>query len=227
MLNINEEKKFADLRDKCRELRVPPPPEIMIGLKVLKSKTLIFNDIQRGHSWTRNLYNMLFAASFYTGVTESTFGAGKMSGKQTDTTINAFQAFLGFGIYTPLGTLASETTGIILGTNDTAFEADQYAMQSIITSGNGAGQLAYSAMSSNTIAYTALTKTWTITQERLFNNNSGSLITVKEVGLIGSNQGYAKKYLIERSALSPTVPVDNGAQLTVTYEISQDFSAID
>jgi hypothetical protein len=33
--------------------------------------------------------------------------------------------------------------------------------------------------------------------------------------------------MIERSVLSPTVNVPNGAQLTVTYSISLDFTAID
>jgi hypothetical protein len=35
------------------------------------------------------------------------------------------------------------------------------------------------------------------------------------------------KFLTERSVLDPTVLVANGAQLTVTYEISMDFSSID
>jgi hypothetical protein len=57
-------------------------------------------------------------------------------------------------------------------------------------------------------------------------------ITVKEVGLAGVvamfTSAQTNDYmLMERSVLSPTVPVPNGAQLTVTYSISMDFSAID
>jgi hypothetical protein len=60
------------------------------------------------------------------------------------------------------------------------------------------------------------------------NNNSGGSITVKEVGLMYVGNTYNNDYhLVERSVLSPTVAVANAAQLTVTYEISMDFSAID
>ena len=34
MLDTKEEKRFEELRGMCRELKVPAPLEIMIGLKV-------------------------------------------------------------------------------------------------------------------------------------------------------------------------------------------------
>jgi hypothetical protein len=58
------------------------------------------------------------------------------------------------------------------------------------------------------------------------NNNSGGNITVKEIGLC-PNGGWGDFFLLERSLLSPTVTVPNGAQLTATYEIIMDFSSID
>jgi hypothetical protein len=78
--------------------------------------------------------------------------------------------------------------------------------------------------------YTSGTKTWENTIIRIFNNNSGGVIVIKEAGLYWSGYlfdtsiGY---HMHERSVLSPTVAVANGAQLTVTYAISMDFSAID
>lgn len=45
MLDPQEEAKFAELKDKCRELKVPAPPEIMIGLQVHEGGVLTFDDI--------------------------------------------------------------------------------------------------------------------------------------------------------------------------------------
>jgi hypothetical protein len=63
-------------------------------------------------------------------------------------------------------------------------------------------------------------------RDDVLGNNSGSSITVKEAGL-NSNASNMGLYLWERSVLNPTVPVPNGAQFTVTYNVIMDFSAID
>jgi hypothetical protein len=93
----------------------------------------------------------------------------------------------------------------------------------LIAHGTGAGQLTYQASGFNSKAYAL--KVWTATSKRIFNNNSGGDITVKEIGLYSAY--YYVYYLTERSVLSPAVTVPNGAQLTATYEISMDFSSID
>ena len=62
MLDQKEESKYKELKDKCRELHVPVPPEIHIGLQVHdKEGNLILDDLQRGHSWNRNFYNLIFS----------------------------------------------------------------------------------------------------------------------------------------------------------------------
>lgn len=242
-LDPEEEKKFAELRDKCRELKVMPPPEIKIGIQVHdKDGNLTYEDIQRGHSWNRNFYNLMFAAAtLCPGSGSNNFGAGYMSGK-SPAGVNTYGAGNSAGYFCSLGggagvtgtSFVNPTTtnsyGIVVGTGDTAFDKDQYALASIIASGNSSGQLAYNAMAANTIAYTAGSKTWKATSSRIFNNNSGGSISVKETGLYFYGSYFASGYsynMIERSVLSPTVAVANGAQLTVTYEISMDFSDID
>jgi hypothetical protein len=237
MLDPKEEKKFKELRNMCRELKVPSPPEIHIGLQVHDHNgVLIFDDKQRGHSWTRNFYNYMLGTLSDAQNAQASFGAGYLSGKTTAGTIR------GTAGYTPARasnltansgfTLLNTTNvyGIVVGTGDTAFSVDHYALATQIAAGTGGGQLSHVAMSNPTAAYTGGTKTWKTTIFRIFNNNSGVSITVKEVGLfwIGSIC-YASNeyYMLERSVLSPTVAVANGAQLTVTYEISMDFSAID
>jgi hypothetical protein len=220
MLDLKEEARFVELKDKCRELKVPAPPEIMIGLQVHEGGVLTFDDVQRGHSWNRNFYNIACNYLVGVGVTSGSYGAGYISIKQTNGGVLAIytSALIDYGT---VGT----TKGLIVGSNDAAFSIENYALASQIGTGSGSGQLAYQAESASS-AYAAGTTTWTLTRSRIFNNNSGSSITVKESGLCGYNiNGYYS--LWERSVLSPTVAVPNGAQLTVTYAISMDFSAID
>jgi len=210
MLTPIEEAKFKDLKDKCRELRVPAPPEIMIGLRVQdKAGMLIFDDIQRGHSWLRNFWNFAYMMMVGSSL-GSTYEAGSLAG-----------ADLAGTPYWPIDINAS-WSAINVGTSDAAWSVEQYALGGKIASGNGAGQLLASALVDSGSAYAS--KTWTRTVYSIFNNNSGNSITIKETGLCAVS-GYLP--LLERSVLSPTVAVPNGAQLTVTYEISMDFSAID
>jgi hypothetical protein len=240
MLDLKEEAKFAELKDKCRDLRVPTPPEIFIGLKVHdKDGILTFDDIQRGHSWNRNLWNILFMTCCDCAADGSTFGAGTMGTKSQDgtsrgnTTSSYARGVSGGAVGNYIAVsygwcgAAGVAAGIVIGTSDTAFSPQDYALGALISPGGWV----YNAMGIGSIAYTAGTKTWKHTKARVFNNNTGGSVTVKETGLTGYattvNGLNPVLYLFERSVLSPTVAVPNGAQLTVTYEISMDFSAID
>ena len=228
MLDQKEEAKFAELKDKCRELKVLAPPEIMIEVQVHEDGVLTFDDVQRGHSWNRNYYNLLgFTQCAIAPTDATTFGAGHMNMRDIsgwNLTANPIgMGYVGQGLRVVLGGVSSSTTGIIVGTGDTAFSADQYNLVSQIVQGTAAGQFSHAAQSAFSAVYSS--KVWTTTFNRIFNNNSGGSITVKEVGLRAEASGYSA--LIERSVLSSTVAVPNGAQLTVTYEISMDFSAID
>jgi hypothetical protein len=212
MLDPQEEARFDELKSMCRELKVPTPPEIMIGLQVHEGGVLTFDDVQRGHSWTRAYWNLLCYR----------YGVYKDSG-------NTWEAgSLGVRIYTS-AVWNPSTIGywsyyaIVIGTGDTAFSLLNYTLATKINSGNGSGELLQGSMSVGTPTYDAGTHIWSNTFSMVSNNNSGGSITVKETGLYGS----AANILLERSVLSPTVAVANGAQLTVTYSISMDFSAID
>jgi hypothetical protein len=211
MLDPKEEAKFAELKSKCRELKVPAPPEIMIGLQVHEGGVLTFDDVQRGHSWTRNIWNLWGKGMIGATAIGSTYAAGSLATKTQDGTVST-------GMF-------SNWNQIVVGTGDTAYSIENFAMAGKIDNGNGAGQLLYSTLVPITpVVYDSGTHIWKQTFTQIFNNNSGSSITVKETGLHDYN---LYGILIERSVLSPTVAVANGAQLTVTYSISMDFSAID
>jgi hypothetical protein len=146
------------------------------------------------------------------------FGAGYISGKNTSGNY-ANLAYLSGALAT--GSVGT-ARGIVVGTSNTAFDIEQYTLGALIANGTGAGQFTYQASAFDSKAYAS--KIWTSTCKRIMNNNSGGDITVKEIGLYSYGAG---TFLTERSVLSPTVLVPNGAQLTVAYEISMDFSSID
>ena len=227
MLNPQEEAEFKKLKDKCRDLKVPAPMDIFIGLQVHDhAGVLVFDDLQRGHSWTRNWYNWSIFSSCYFTNSQSSFGAGYASIKRGNASIAGTYFGLNYhGVYP--GIANSDTYGIQVGTGNAAFSAEQYALDAIISNGMSSGQLSYQATPATTAVYdnTPGAEKWTCTQSRIFNNNSGASITVKETGITSYNLGTT--YLIERSVLDPEVTVANGAQLTVTYNFSMDFSAID
>lgn len=242
MLNPIEEAKFAELEKNCMELGVPAPPSIHINFEVADNAgNLIFKDRQRGHSWNRNFYNMMFSMlADCQGSNVNSFAAGAMSAKRTTGTIDYSPLWIctrpDNAITSGYGIINSGTThvfGMQIGTGDTAFSAEQFALGNVIAAGTGAGQMSYVAQVAPVLAYdsTPGSEKWTCTQRRIMNNNSGGAIEVKETGLTYYGHwfgGYQTNYyLIERSVLSPTVTVPDGAQLTVTYDISMSFAAID
>jgi len=228
MLNPAEEAKYAELRDKARELRVPLPPEIMIDLKVHDKKgAIVFDDIQRGHSWTRNYWNWLYMMGASVRCSGATgYAAGYMNLRKIDGNYATNNGGWTLDL-TPAqgGGVDSTFSGIVIGTDDAADNADSYALGALIAAGTGPGQMSYQADVNAGNSYNAETHVWTSSFSRIINNNSGASITVNETGIAG-NMEYTSG-LIERSVLSPQVVVPNGAQLTVTYQISMDFSAID
>jgi hypothetical protein len=222
MLDAKEEAKREQLKAKCREMKVLPPSDIFIGLQVHEKGKLIFDDIQRGHSWTRNYWNSMFAHVSNCSIVDSSFGAGYISCKDTAGTFR-YQANTLLICGKIMVESANVTNGIVVGTGTSAFDVEQYALDALIESGSSAGKLYYntSVVSSTTYA----SKKWTVVGSRIFNNNSGSSIVVAETGLHGAQSPLI--WLMERSVLSPAVTVPDGAQLTVTYTIVDDFSAID
>ncbi len=73
--------------------------------------------------------------------------------------------------------------------------------------------------------YDFVTKTLSVTHVRVFNNNSGSSITVTEVGLYGRSTQAGTTCMVARDLLVSPVTVINAAQLTVTVITSMVFPA--
>jgi hypothetical protein len=215
-------------------------PNLFIGLKVQDRDGKVLTDrYEEGHSWVRNAWNA-FTTSML-GITgygsDGNFLApGEMNAKNTGRDVyygnNPFNFsyltdYAGDGFYN--STLGNSDFGVVVGTNPNGypFYINSHDLHARIVSGVGAGQLIYGAMKQPVWDYNTITKKWKNTITRVFNNNSGADITIREVGLIYNSYVFSGqgKYLFAHDILSAGVVVPNGAQLTVTYEIeSQEFT---
>lgn len=109
------------------------------------------------------------------------------------------------------------THGIIVGTGTTAPTIDNYAIETLIAHGVGAGQLQYSAVTFGAPASDATTSQFTIT--RNFANGSGAAITVNEIALYdkGNKLLDAYYFMVIRDVIAGGISVPNGQTLTVNY----------
>ena len=215
-------------------------PNLFIGLKVQDRDGKVLTDrYEEGHSWVRNAWNA-FTASML-GITgygsDGNFLApGGMNAKNTGRTMyygnspfnfSSGAGYLGYGFYN--NTLGNSDFGVVVGTNPNGYPfcINAHDLYARIGSGVGEGQLIYGAMKQPVWDYSTITKKWKNTITRVFNNNSGAGITIREVGLIYNSHVFSNLYyyLFAHDILSAGVVVPNGAQLTVTYEIeSQEFT---
>jgi len=190
MLDLKEEQKYEQLRKLAQELHIPIP-EVFLELEVTdKNGKVIQKHKQRSHSWTRNAYNLLFSELAGKDANDTIFGAGKLNIKDTDGitqagnmpieltynqsvdgTGNGYRALAGDNSY-----------GIVVGSGTNVESFEDYALQTLIANGTGAGQLSYILSEPHSMSYAALVLSNTLV--RYFNNNSGGSISVNEVGLV-------------------------------------------
>jgi len=155
---------------------------------------------------------------------DTTFGAGHLTNKNTAGTVANTSATTFGGGPAAMGSAGSVAAGLVAGTGVAAESFEDVALGALIAHGNGAGQLAYQAMTLGTPAYNAGTLTWTWACSRVLNNNSGGTIVVGETGLYAFN-GNGNTYMIARDLLSPAVSVLNAGQLTITVTQTLTFPA--
>jgi hypothetical protein len=104
--------------------------------------------------------------------------------------------------------------GIVVGSSDTSVTRDDYKLGSQIAHGSGTGQLMYGAVSIDTpVAYST---GYLVRVMRVFTNNSGADVTVKEIGLyVYAVSG--QYFCIVRDVLTTPVTIPNGYSWTVRY----------
>jgi len=115
-----------------------------------------------------------------------------------------------------------DSYGILIGKGTSAPSIIDYNLSQVISNGAGVGQMQYGAVSVTGAVTNASTNSGYITVTRTFTNNSGSSITVSEVGLVawsGNNFQTNQYYLILHDLLPSPITVPNGSSLSISYEI--------
>lgn len=116
------------------------------------------------------------------------------------------------------GPAGNTNYGIVAGTGTNAVTMTDYALQTLIAHGTGAGQLSYGA-----VTFTGPTtsgKTRYFEFQRALTNGSGGSITVNEIGLYVYPTSTAYYYMYLRDVLGSGVVVNNGQVLTIKYRVS-------
>ena len=128
---------------------------------------------------------------------------------------------LGFSICFRLaGGEAQSVLGIVIGTGTTAVTISDYALATQIAHGVGAGQMYHYADFLGAPSVSGSECSFTIT--RVIGNQSGALITVKEIGVYTSAQDTspaARYFCVIRDVLAASVDVLDGGAITVVYTI--------
>ncbi len=114
---------------------------------------------------------------------------------------------------------ADQNIGIVVGTGDTAVTAVDFGLVTKVAHGGTSGKLQHFGHFISDVVESNPNASFYI--ERIFRNDSGGTITIKEVGIYTTNTQDASAYpfCILRDVISPTIDVDNGEYLKVKYII--------
>jgi len=208
------------LKKASNQLHIPHM-NIWLDIEVISVNGRILKKVhQRAKSWNRNAYNIIFSVLSGISLRDATFGAGLLSVKEIGGNIDNNQlCYPATSAYIAAG--SDNTVGIVVGTGVGTESFDGFTLGTPIAPGNATGQLYTLPSESNSRSYGALTMTNTLI--RYFNNNSGSIITVGEVGLIAQSiddSGVRAHFMTCRDKLTPTISVPDTAQLKATYTIN-------
>ena len=225
---MSEEKKYKQLRKLGQELHIPVPEAFWEFEVFDKEGKLIQKYKQRSHSWVRNAYNFLLSFMSKKMGETTGFGAGYLSAKRYTGEITGPYFDDGNTLETAgkgfRGDVASTVNGILVGSGTNAESFEDFALQTLIANGTGAGQLSYVLSEVPTKSYNAGTKVWTVTHIRYFNNNSGGDVSVNEVAIVAEDYASASYYYTySRDKLSATVTIPNTGQLKATYTIQLTY----
>lgn len=116
-----------------------------------------------------------------------------------------------------------DTFGIQVGTGTNAVTANDYALQTKIAHGSGAGQLSYGLTTIPQTTGPAVTGSRAYFDfVRIFTNNSGGDITINELGLVAEEQlqvGTKVYIMYARDKLTTGATVPNGGTIQVKYTL--------
>jgi len=196
-------------------------PRMFIELEVRdKNGRLIKRYEREGHSWVGNVIRVLWLHA--KGGTPTT-GYYVCSGivPQNPVATSGYQVNWFTGAYYPYGNVGmsagadDDSFGILVGSDDTPVSLSDYNLKSQI----GNSVLSHGATTLEDITYG---DTYYFRIIRQFSNNSGSTVTVKEMGLFFKNANMS--FMFARDVISPSIDVPDGGVLTCRYRIEQSLT---
>jgi hypothetical protein len=187
-----------------------------------KNGKLISRHHGKSHSWLKQFIQMIMAEWQYANggsnptavsITDETGNVRNMPPMQ-----NAIFNNGAFAINAPAG---SSEYGVKVGGGDAPNALSTYALTSPISHGTGSGQLVYGAHSIESVINPS-GYDLTFRTTRVFTNNSGATVTVKEIGITTKRMdqgGTARTFLFVRDVLPSPSSVPDGASLTIRYTV--------
>jgi hypothetical protein len=146
--------------------------------------------------------------------------------RQSINNVNTSGAQYGISLNDTMNINASSNNsnyGIQIGSGTSAPTIIDHSLSQVISNGTSIGQMQYGAVSVTGAVTNTSTNTGYFTVTRTFTNNSGSSITVSEVGLVAWSGNYTGQtnqfYLILHDLLPTPITVPNGSSLSISYEI--------
>jgi len=187
-----------------------------------KSGKLISRQHGKSHSWLKQFIQMIMAEwQFASGggnppavtINDET-GTGRSMPPAYSGTFNS----CAWAINAPAN---SSEYGVKVGGGDTPNSLLTYALASPISHGTGLGQLVYGAHTiESVINPSGGDLTFRVT--RVFTNNSGASVTVKEIGITTKRYDQTstnRTFLFIRDVLPSPTSVPDGASLTIRYTV--------
>jgi len=122
-----------------------------------------------------------------------------------------------YGDYQPV-----DYCGVVIGSDNTAVDPDNYSLNTQIRSGDTTGKILYCGTSVHSLTYEDVGDTGSFKILGIFKNISGASIDVKEVGVYATGNAANNTYInfcILRDVIS-TISLADGEYLEVEYTIS-------
>jgi hypothetical protein len=187
-----------------------------------KNGKLISRHHGKSHSWLKQFILMMMAEWQYSygGGNPTSVPVNDETGTWRNMPPDCLQDFQwnAWAINAPAG---DSTYGVKVGGGDAPNTLQTYALASQIIHGTSSGQLIYGAHTIESVINPS-GNDLTFRTTRAFTNNSGSSVTVKEIGIATKrkDQGAtARTFLFVRDVLPSPVSVPDSASLTIRYTV--------
>jgi len=170
----------------------------------------------KAHSFVKGLIGLLFRQAAQSNFTLKDIDGNDRSASYNDRQLQAasrggesVESFSG-------GVVEAYQLGVVVGTGTNAVSPTDYKLQSQVVHGDGASELLHYGTMCQDPSVSGSDASFKIS--RLFENKSGSSITINEIGIYAMGAGWYS-HCIARDVLSTGVTVNNNEILKVEYTI--------